>query len=100
MLISAVSESRQFTLRSVSLPFSVMVWVTLQLAAGSMRVASEMSRSEVSARLTGSLATSEVLGLALSAALGPASRENMKIPLAIRTAAATAATTHVVSIRL
>ena len=100
MLISAGSGARQLTLRSVSLPFSVTVWVMLQLAAGSMRDASDVSRSEVSARLTGSLLTPDVLGLALPAGAVPVNRENTKTPPAIRTAAAMAATTHVVSIRL
>ena len=50
------------------MPFSVTVWVMLQLAAGSTRLASEVSRSEASVRLTGVLLVSDELGLALLAA--------------------------------
>ena len=102
MLISAGSGARQLTfLRSDSLPFSVTVWVMLQLAVDSMRPASEGSRSEASVRLTGVLSVSEELGLALLAA-GPGAfmRDSTKIPPASRTAAAMAVTAHVVSMRL
>ena len=102
MLISAGSGARQLTLRSVSLPFSVTVWVMLQLAAGSTRLASEVSRSEASVRLTGVLLVSDELGLALLAAglWALFMRDSTKIPPAIRTAAVMAVTTHVVSMRL